>query len=156
METRSIARTTLYHLAGYSLALLFAAGSVAFAHGGGSHNGGDHFSNGGHGRCIDCGGKQIGGRTIDSGYWHHHRHHHHHHHTGTGPGGLGTVHGPGSSHNPIVYHPGHGPVVRDHRRPVPAPVVRDHRTPPPVRDHRKPSVVRDHRMPHALCGGPFC
>jgi hypothetical protein len=32
----------------------------------------------------------------------HHRYHRHHHPTG-------PVHGPGSSHNPIVYHPVHGP-----------------------------------------------
>lgn len=27
------------------------------------------------------------------------------HQGGHGPGGLGPVHGPGSSHNPIVFHP---------------------------------------------------
>ena len=63
--------------------------------------------------------------------------------SGGGPFGTGPVHGPGSSHNPIV-----APVVRDHRRPQPRPSpiaarcrrhwnapycdVRDHRTPPPI------------------------
>jgi hypothetical protein len=58
-------------------------------------------------------------------------------------GGLGPVHGPGSSQNPTS-----APVVRDHRRPPPRPSpvaercrhhwnapycdVRDHRTPPPI------------------------
>jgi hypothetical protein len=35
-----------------------------------------------------------------------------HHHHGSDQGGTTTnmpVHGPGSSHNPIVYHPVHGP-----------------------------------------------
>lgn len=86
-----------------------------------------------------------GGHDVDSSYW---RHHHHHHHYGSGPGGLGTVHGPGSSHNPIIYHP---VTVRDHRRP---PQVRDHRTPPQVRDHRTPPLVRDHRTPQ--CTGNGC
>lgn len=60
-----------------------------------------------------------------------------------GPGGLGPVHGPGSSHNPVS-----APIVRDHRPrpPRPNPIaqrcrrhwnapgcnVRDHRTPPPI------------------------
>jgi len=76
----------------------------------------------------------------------------------------GPLHGPGSSHDPIVHHPVHGPgsshnpiVTRD-------PVVRDHRGfPGEVRDHRTwrrshhhycdfghhshcgRSIVRDHR-----------
>jgi hypothetical protein len=63
----------------------------------------------------------------------HYHHHHHHHDDDKGPGGLGPVHGSGSSHNPVVGHP------------APTPVVRDHRKPKVVRDHRKPKVVRDHR-----------
>jgi hypothetical protein len=39
------------------------------------------------------------------------------------------VHGPGSSHNPIVYHPVHGP-GSSHNPIVYNPVVRDHRHPP--------------------------
>ena len=152
MTRASIAKASLDFIAGCSLALLIAAGGgAAFAHGGGGghsggghndgdhvSNGGDHLGNGGHGRCIDCGGNwsgggnDAGGGNIDGNYWRHH-----HHHIGGGPGGLGTVHGPGSSHNPII-----APVtmVRDHRTPPPHPgcnhynirgrVVRDHRTPP--------------------------
>lgn len=109
MTTRPVAKTGLHLFAGCSLALLVGAGGgAALAHGGSGHNGGDHFSNGGehfssgeHGHCIDC-----GGRNIDSNYWRHH----HHHHAGSGPGDLGTVHGPGSSHNPIVYHPPKKPI----------------------------------------------
>ena len=51
-----------------------------------------------------------------------------------------------------------GPVVRDHRTPMPvsSPVVRDHRSPGPiVRDHRTPVpvVVRDHRGPYGAPQG---
>jgi hypothetical protein len=106
MTNISITQTTLRLFAGCSLALLVATGGgVAFAHGGGGHNGSDHANNGGdhisrgsHGPCVDC----DGGKNIDSNYW---RHHHHHHNTASGPGGLGPVHGSGSSHNPIIYHP---------------------------------------------------
>jgi hypothetical protein len=72
----------------------------------------------------------------------HYHHHHHHHDDDKGPGGLGPVHGSGSSHNPVVGHPAPTPVVRDHRKPK---VVRDHRKPKVVRDHRKPKNVRDPR-----------
>lgn len=41
---KSIAKTALYHIAGCSFTLLFAGGSVTFAHSGGMHNGGDHFN----------------------------------------------------------------------------------------------------------------
>lgn len=52
---------------------------------------------------------------------------------GAGPGGLGKVHGPGSSHDPIIAPT---TVVRDHRGHSHSPVV------PPG------SVVRDHRPHH--------
>lgn len=76
---------------------LFVSGSsaAAFAHGGSFHHDG-----GNHGDMGRRGSNAFGGRNIDGAYWGHH-----HHHPGNGPGGLGAVHGPGSSHNPIVYHP---------------------------------------------------
>jgi hypothetical protein len=83
-------------------------------------------------------------------------HHHHHHHgdgwasgNNDGPLGTGPVHGPGSSHNPLIYHPAQSTtVVRDHRRPSPRPGHHydphcNHRNfigCPNVRDHRKPIV----------------
>lgn len=82
-----------------------------------------------------------------------HSGHHHHHHDGDSNNGgssfgTGPVHGPGSSHNPIVYHPVHGPGST--HNPIIAPVVRDHRG----RSHSPiipaGSVIRDHRhvRPH--------
>ena len=128
MATRSFAKTGLRLIAGCSLALLVGAGcGTALAHGGGGHSGGgNHFSNVGtqfnkgvdagnfgHDRCRGCGGgpasgTHYSGHNIDGAYWHHY------HHRNNGPGGLGTVHGPGSSHNPIVYHP----PVRTVRAPI--------------------------------------
>lgn len=72
-----------------------------------------------------------------------------------GPGGLGHVHGPGSSHNPIVYHPVHGPGSSHN------PIVVH------VRDHRRQKMtfcqleaagvqVRDHRKPSYRGGHPEC
>jgi hypothetical protein len=85
------------------------------------------------------GSNAFGGRNIDGAYWSHH-----HHHPGNGPGGLGAVHGPGSSHNPIVYHP---PV-----RPVRPPVagVGPAKLPRPVnltfcQFQESGGVLRDHR-----------
>lgn len=183
MTTTSIAKASLHLIAGFSLALLVAAGNnAAFAHGGG-HNGGDHFSNGGdhfgndgdhvsnggHGRCINCGaGHGVGGENIDSNYWRHH----HHHRTGSGPGGLGRVHGPGSSHNPIVYHPPMQPIPKPiigvgPAKPTGTTVVRDHRTPQPHGGRRfNPNCnqhnitgceIRDHRTPPTpQCYGDLC
>jgi len=63
------------------------------------------------------------------------------------------LHGPGSSHNPIVYHPVHGPgsshnpivkVVRDHRRPTAGAIVHDHRQGSSGFD----GDVHDHRTKH--------
>lgn len=86
---------------GCSVALFVSGGSVAaLAHGGGSHHSGGNHDEIGR-RASDV----FGGRNVDGGYWRHH-----HHHPGNGPGGLGTVHGPGSSHNPIAYHPPFRPV----------------------------------------------
>lgn len=143
MTTRSVTTTGLHLFAACSLALLVAAGGgAALARGGGGDHGGGRFGNSGddfsskvHSRCIDCGGTHLGRRNIDGNYW---RHHHHHH--GTGPGGLGKVHGPGSSHNPIIAP---ATVVRDHRLHSHSPVI------PPgsvVRDHR-----RYHPTPHHGC-----
>jgi hypothetical protein len=42
-------------------------------------------------------------------------------------GTTGPVHGPGSSHNPIVYHPVHGPGSTHNPILATKPVVRDHR-----------------------------
>jgi hypothetical protein len=159
-----ITQTTRRLIAGCSLALLVAAGgSAAFAHGGGGggghsggdHNGGDHVSNGGdhvgdggHGRCIDCGGgNDVGGRNIDGNYWRHH----HHHHIGGGPGGLGPVHGPGSSHNPIVYHPPVKPI-----RP-PVAVAGPAKLPKPPNQtfcqfQESGGVLRDHRSNSNISG----
>lgn len=107
-------------VAGCSLALLVAAGAgAAFAHGEG------------HGRCTDCGSSKWhgGGSWSHSGKWHHH--HHYPIVTGTRP----PLHGPGSSHNPIIYHPVHGPgsshnpiiVSKPGNGLAPGTVVRDHR-----------------------------
>ncbi len=176
MTTPRTAKAGLQLIAGCSLALLIAAGGAAFAHGGdhgGNHggNGGDHFSNshdhfsdGGHGRCIDCGRRSHGGDWDDD-------HHHHHHHpvmTGNPP-----LHGPASSHNPIVYHPpvkpisapivGVGPakptgttVVRDHR--TPQPHGGGHRFNPKCNQHNITGCeVRDHRAPTPTqCLGNLC
>ena len=102
----------------------------------------------------------------NSGASEHHYHHHHHHHP--------PLHGSGSSHHPIVYHP---PV-----KPIPKPVVgvgpvkqagttvvRDHRTPPShvhgggrpnshCNDHNITGcTVRDHRAPPPTqCLGNLC
>lgn len=72
---------------------------------------------------------------------------HHHHDDGSSNGGSSfgnrPVHGPGSSHNPIVYHPVHG--QGSSHNPIIAPVVRDHRG----RGHSATvpagSVIHDHR-----------
>jgi hypothetical protein len=70
--------------------------------------------------------------------------HHHHHHQGSGgddssgddSSGTTTsvpLHGPGSTHNPIVYHPVHGegsshnPIVVSKSPYPPGTVVHDHR-----------------------------
>lgn len=81
-------------------------------------------------------------------------HHHHRHHGGGwasgssgGPFGTGPVHGPGSSHNPIISHPAQSTtVVRDHRHPSPRP---GHHYNPHCnhRDITGCSNVRDHRKP---------
>lgn len=107
MTTTRVAKTGLHLIAGCSLALLVGAGcGTALAHGEGHNGGGDQPSNLGHGRCIECGGGSAAGthytgHNVDGGDWRHR----HHHHPATGPGGLGKVHGPGSSHNPVIYHP---------------------------------------------------
>jgi hypothetical protein len=65
--------------------------------------------------------------------------HEDHHHSGDSNSGGTTskvpVHGPGSSHNPIVYHPVHGP--GSSHNPI---VSRSGGNAPPVG-----TVVRDHR-----------
>lgn len=82
-----------------------------------------------------------------------------HHHGGdggsSGPFGTGPVHGPGSTHTPIIYHPVHGP--GSSHNPVSASIIRD-RHPRPLRsnlianrcqrDWNAPGcIVRDHRRP---------
>lgn len=98
---------------------------------------------------------------------------HHHHHHGSGPFGTGPVHGPGSSHNPIVYHPKHGPGSSHNPIIAPVTVVRDHRRPPSRARHGggsrylmcqrgilkycSPDRVRDHRTPPGTqCLGNLC
>jgi hypothetical protein len=141
LTNNSIVQTTRHLVAGCSLTLLIATGGgAALAHrggpGGSDHvgNGGDHSGSAGHGRCIDCGGSKwtSGGSRGHGGEYHHH-HHHHHHPTMTSDGP--PLHGPGSSHNPIVYHPVHGPgsshnpivVSKPGNGMAPGTVVRDHR-----------------------------
>jgi hypothetical protein len=78
----------------------------------------------------------TGGAYAHSGGDHDHGDHHH---DGRDNDDKGPpLHGPGSSHNPIVYNP---PIVY---------------TPPIVRDHRGSGfegVVRDHRGPNGAPGG---
>src|ERR1700730_10220319 len=57
------------------------------------------------------------------------------------------LHGPGSSHNPIIYHPVHGPGSSHN------PIIYN---PPIVRDHRGSGLqgdVRDHRGMNGAPGG---
>ncbi|HKS87115.1 MAG TPA: hypothetical protein VJR71_16680 [Pseudolabrys sp.] len=160
MNGASGGKTFLRVVAGCSLALLIAfGGGAVFAHGDGSHdegnrNGNNEQHHGNTGTWSDSG-------WSDSG-WHHHHHHHK-------MAGFGPLHGPGSSHNPIidhpVHHPIHGPGSSHNPVVVPVTVVRDHRTPPP-RVHHYPCVrftdhgcgpVRDHRTPPApQCYGNLC
>ena len=153
LTRKRVAKTGLYLIAGCSLALLVSAGcGTALAHGGGGHSGGgNHFSKGVHAGNFSgglAGGMHYNGHNIDGAHWHHH-----HHHRGNGPGGLGKVHGPGSSHNPIVYHPVHGPGSSHNPIIAPTTVVRDHRG----RSHSPVippgSVINDHRpRPHRPYG----
>lgn len=153
MTVRPITRIALGLIAGCSLVLVTAAGSgLAYAHA--SHE--DHHND-------------TGEQHASTGHgWNDHDDHYHHHHHHKPP-----VHGPGSSHNPVVYHP---PV-----KPIPKPVagtgpvkqagttiVRDHRTPPPrhLGGHINPHCnkgdisgceVRDHRTPPPTqCLGDLC
>jgi hypothetical protein len=115
-----------------SCAMIVVSGAAVSAHG---HHGGG----GNDGGLWRGGSKGFSARHTDEDYRHEGRHHH-----GTGPGGLGTVHGLGSSHNPVVYHP---PVT-----PVPKPVVGAgpaRPAPPysgrPARNHWRCSSVGRHR-----------
>lgn len=95
-------------------------------------------------------------------------HHHYRHHgdgwasgSGDGPFGTGPVHGPGSSHNPIIYHPAQSKtVVRDHRRPVPRPSHLTYREIMCRKGHLSycsPDRIRDHRTPPGTqCYGDLC
>ncbi len=171
MPRRLVAKTRLYLIAGCSLALLIRAGcGTAWAHGGAGHSDGrNHLSavgglsrkgvadNFGHDSCLGCGGGPASGthytgHDIDGAYWGHH------HHRSRGPGDLGAVHGPGSSHNPIVYHPVHGPGSSHNPIIAPAAVVRDHRGHSHAPVIPPGSVVRDHRPlpPHLrACRGGY-
>lgn len=139
----ALRETALRHVfVACAVALFVGGGSVAaFAHGGHHHDGGNHDD---IGRRASDG---LGGRDVDGGYWRHH-----HHHRGNGPGGLGTVHGPGSSHNPIVYHPPFRPA----RPPIAA--VGPAKLPPNPRRHLTfcglqyaGADVRDHRSYRTPC-----
>jgi hypothetical protein len=172
MRKARIAKTTRRVIAGCSLALLIAAGGgAALAHGGGHKggghvgDGGDHVGNGGHGRCIDCGGS----RWTSGGNWargDERRHHHHDYHHRLPTAGNPPLHGPGSTHNPIIYHPVHGPGSSHNPIIAPMTVVRDHRRPPPHHHGPNPRCnsrnisgceVRDHRTPPApQCLGDLC
>jgi hypothetical protein len=129
----------------------FAACAVAVFVTGGSaaataHGGGSHHDGGSHGDMARLGSNALGGRSIEGVYWDHH-----HHHPGNGPGGLGTVHGPGSSHNPIVYRP----PVRPVRPPVasvgPAKLPKSGRNRTFCELQRSGVDVRDHRSASPRC-----
>ena len=146
----SFANPVLRVLTGCSCALLLVVSSAALAHGGhNSHNSGGNHDN----HRLMHNSSNHGGDWGGNHGWHHNHHHHRHHKSAsTGPGGLGPVHGQGSSHHPIVAHPPK----------VPKPVV----TVGPVKPPAEP-VVRDHRSgswhdgkPHdpkclTVVGGPF-
>ncbi len=152
----SFAKTSLRLAAGCSFALMLAInGGAALAHGHGHNGGGDQHH--GFNNHNDHGGDWGGNHG-----WHHKHHHHHHHKSANnGPGGLGPVHGPGSSHNPIVTHPPKVPkpvVTVGPAKPPPPPHYIHHI--PCSRDHRDTawgtpiSNVRDHRgrgHPHFPC-----
>jgi hypothetical protein len=156
MASTPITSSALRLIAGCSLALMSAASSsVVFAHGG-HHDehqnvGSERHGNAGHG-------------WSDRGE--HHRHQHHH--------PKRPLHGPGSSHDPVVYHPPVKPISKPvagagPAKPAGTTVVRDHRTPPP-RPHGPGRVnphcnkgditgctVRDHRTPPPTqCLGDLC
>ncbi len=176
------AKTPLHLAAGCAFALLLALGTGAASahHGGGhsgGHNGGDHM-NGGHGDHMNGGHNHKGRQHASNhgGDWssHRRRHHHHHHHHHKKSAGFGPVHGPGSSHNPIVTHPPKVPkpvVAVGPAKPPGEPIVRDHRNPPSSGGRRRPSrfnphcrkrdisgcEVRDHRtQPKPQCYGDLC
>lgn len=151
--TGPLAKEPLRFATACTFALLLAFGSgAAFAHQDGGHK--DSGNNDKGGQHASSHGGDWGG---DHG-WHHHHH--------KKSAGLGPVHGPGSSHNPIVNHPVHGVGSSHNPVIVPVTVVRDHRTPPPR--HHRPNpycnkhditgcVVRDHRTPPApQCYGNLC
>lgn len=130
----SPSRLFLFGLVFAASALMLAPSSSAFAH--------DHHGD--------------GWNDSDS------HHHHHHHDHDKGPGGLGPVHGSGSSHNPVVSHPSPTPVVRDHRKPK---TVRDHRhhgfghryNPRCNKHNTTRYKVTDHRTPpKPQCYGNLC
>jgi|SRR5579872_1057976 len=139
MSRTLIVKTGFHLIAGCSLTLLLAASGAAFAHGSSSHNGGDHVTNGGHGPCINC-GSGNGDNGSNGGNWTDNGEHHHHHHppmTANQP----PLHGPGSSHNPIIYHPVHGPGSSHN------PIVSTANSPP--------GTVRDHRTGSSNGGSPY-
>jgi hypothetical protein len=122
MMAASLAKSSLRVVAGCSLALLLAVSGPASAHGG--HN--DHGSHNGH-------SDHDNRRSKKEAHEHHHHHHHHHKKTGIGP-----VHGPGSSHNPIVAHP---PKI-----PKPVTVVANPKPgKSPTQKYPPGTVIHDHR-----------
>ena len=139
-------------IAACALAMLIAVGGGAALADGGSHNGSGRFSAGGPGHCMEC-TSDWSGDTWSGGD---ERRHHRPYPTLTGV--EPPLHGPGSSHDPIVDHPSgfRPPVVKvGPAKPLPSPVphtslyCRDHRgfkSMPNVRDHRNPY--------HSRCGWP--
>jgi hypothetical protein len=161
--TGSRAKDSLRLAAACTFALLIAlGGGAAFAH----HRDNGHKDSGNNDKASQHASSHGGDWGGDRGWDHHHHNRH------KKPAGLGPVHGPGSSHNPIVYHPVHGPGLSHNPVIVPVIVVRDHRTPPPrpprtnYRDsmcrrghlsYCSPDHVRDHRTPPGTqCLGDLC
>lgn len=160
--TGSHAKDSLRLAATCTFALLLAlGGGAAFAH----HADNGHKDSGNNDKGSQHASSHGGDWGGDHG-WHHRRHHH------KKSAGLGPVHGPGSSHNPIVYHPVHGPGSSHNPVIVPVTVVRDHRQPPPRHggggskerlcreghlSYCAPDHVRDHRTPAGTqCLGDLC
>jgi hypothetical protein len=154
MRTATIVKASLRLVAGCSIAVLVVAGGAAFAHGGGGHNGSNNNNgNGGQYRSSNWG--QHNGNNHNSMGGHHssnwsdnddHRHHHHHHHkiTSTKP----PLHGAGSSHNPIVYHPPVKTIVGTKKPVLGTANPGSYGTPPVGSDGGKlaaGTAVRDHR-----------
>jgi hypothetical protein len=155
MTKPSIAKASMRLIIGCSTALFVAAGSgVAFAHGH-SHNGGDQNGNGGQSRCINCGKNNGDDRSDNNKKWSSDkkRHHHHPKKTSSRP----PLHGPGSSHNPIVYHPPVKTIVGTKKPVLGTANPGSYGTPPIGSEGGRlaaGTVVRDHRHLNPWTGQP--